>query len=56
VKPRDLLDEARRKGVERLAITDHNEIWAAQEAQQLDPERVMWEEVLTTKGELLRFL
>ncbi len=56
VNPRDLLDEARRKGVDRLAITDHNEIWAALEAQQMDPERVIvGEEVLTTKGELLAF-
>ncbi len=56
VSPRDLLDEARRKGVDRLAITDHNEIWAALEAQQMDPERVIvGEEILTTKGELLAF-
>ncbi len=56
VRPRDLLDEARRKGVDRLAITDHNEIWAALEAQQMDPERVIvGEEILTTNGELLAF-
>jgi len=54
--PRRLLAAARRKGIDRLAITDHNTISGALEAAALDPETVIvGEEILTTKGELLAY-
>lgn len=53
-KPTDLIKTARRKGLDRLVITDHNSIAGALEAQQLDPELiVIGEEIMTTKGEIL---
>lgn len=49
-----LLAACRKKGIHRLAITDHNTIAGALTAKKLDPERVLvGEEVLTTEGELL---
>ena len=54
--PRRLLEAARRKGMDRLAITDHNTIAGAREARQLDADRfIVGEEVLTTEGELLAY-
>lgn len=54
VTPADLVEAARRRGVDRLVVTDHNTIQGALKAQQLDPQRVIvGEEVLTTQGELL---
>ncbi len=54
VKPADLVAACRRRGLDRVIITDHNSISGALEAQQLDPELVIvGEEVLTDKGELL---
>lgn len=51
-----LLAECQRKGIDRLAITDHNRISAAVLAQQVDPGRVIvGEEIMTHKGELLAF-
>jgi predicted metal-dependent phosphoesterase TrpH len=45
-----------RKGIDRIAITDHNEIKGALEAKKLDPERVIvGEEIATTRGELLGY-
>jgi predicted metal-dependent phosphoesterase TrpH len=53
-RPADLVRIARRKGLDRLIITDHNTIAGAQAAQALDPELVIvGEEILTTRGELL---
>lgn len=50
----DLLTHARRIGLQRLVISDHNTIRGALIAQQMDPELVIvGEEVLTTHGELL---
>jgi predicted metal-dependent phosphoesterase TrpH len=50
----DLLAAARRSGLDRLVITDHNSIGGALEAKELDPELVVvGEEIMTTKGELL---
>ncbi|MDX1378094.1 MAG: PHP domain-containing protein [Anaerolineales bacterium] len=44
----------RRKGIDRVVITDHNTIEGAVAAQKLDPELVIvGEEILTTRGELL---
>lgn len=54
VKPADLLAACRRKGIDRIVITDHNTIRGALVAQALDPTRViLGEEIMTTKGELL---
>lgn len=52
--PSKLIAEARRRGVERLIITDHNTITGAQAAQALDPDLVIvGEEIMTTRGEIL---
>lgn len=54
--PEKLLEVCERKGIDRIAITDHNTTDGALHAQQLDPERVIiGEEIMTTKGELLAF-
>lgn len=54
--PRRLLETCRRRGIDRLAITDHNRLAGAWEAAALDPERVIvGEEILTTEGELLGY-
>jgi len=56
VKVKDLIRIARKRGLDRLAITDHNTIRAALYAKTLDPELIIvGEEILTTKGELLAF-
>jgi len=53
-RPVDLIAAARRKGIDRLVITDHNSIWGAREAQAIDPDLVIvGEEIMTTKGEIL---
>lgn len=50
----DLVRAARRKGLDRLVVTDHNSIAGALEAQAIDPELVIvGEEIMTTKGEIL---
>jgi predicted metal-dependent phosphoesterase TrpH len=52
--PEDLIKAARRRGIDRLVITDHNTIAGARAAQNLDPELVIvGEEIMTTKGEIL---
>ena len=52
--PADLIAAARRKGIDRLIITDHNTIAGARVAQVLDPELVIvGEEIMTTRGEIL---
>jgi predicted metal-dependent phosphoesterase TrpH len=52
--PSDLIAAARRKGIDRLIITDHNTIAGALVAQSLDPELVIvGEEIMTTCGEIL---
>jgi hypothetical protein len=54
VTPEALLAAARRKGLDRVVITDHNTIAGALAAQKLDPARVIvGEEIMTTQGELL---
>lgn len=53
-RPADLIKAARRRGLDRLVITDHNTIAGALEAQAIDPELVIvGEEIMTTKGEIL---
>jgi predicted metal-dependent phosphoesterase TrpH len=54
--PRRLLEICEARGIDRIAITDHNEIDGALEAARLDPERVIIsEEIMTSKGELLAY-
>jgi hypothetical protein len=54
VDPANLVETCRRKGIDRVVITDHNLIAGAQVARSLDPQRVIvGEEVMTTQGELL---
>ena len=49
-----LLQVSRRKGIDRLVITDHNTIAGAVLAKEMDPERVIvGEEIVTQAGELL---
>lgn len=49
-----LLQVARRKGLQRLVITDHNTIAGAIRAREMDPELVIvGEEIMTRSGELL---
>ena len=53
-RPEDLVKTCRRKGIERVVVTDHNTIAGARLAQTIDPDRVIvGEEIMTTRGELL---
>lgn len=52
--PADLVRAARRRGLDRVVVTDHNSIAGAKAAQALDPElTIVGEEIMTTKGEIL---
>ncbi|MDQ2693025.1 MAG: PHP domain-containing protein [Chloroflexota bacterium] len=52
--PEKLISVCRRKGIDRVIVTDHNTIAGARAAQALDPERVIvGEEIMTTCGEIL---
>jgi predicted metal-dependent phosphoesterase TrpH len=54
--PSEILQACQRRGIDRVAITDHNAIAGAREAYALDPERVIiGEEILTTEGEILGY-
>lgn len=54
VQPQALVSTCRRKGIDRVVVTDHNTIAGARAAQALDPERVIvGEEIMTTRGEIL---
>jgi predicted metal-dependent phosphoesterase TrpH len=56
VKVEDLIRVAKMRGLQRLAITDHNTLRGAMYAKSLEPELIIiGEEVLTTRGELLAF-
>ena len=51
-----MLTAAREIGLDRLTITDHNEIKGAWIAKEMDPELVIvGEEILTERGELLAY-
>jgi predicted metal-dependent phosphoesterase TrpH len=53
-KPEKLVAAARRKGLGRVIVTDHNAIEGALRAQQIAPELIIvGEEIMTTQGELL---
>ena len=52
--PQSLVDACRRKGIDRVIVTDHNTIAGARAAHAIDPERViLGEEIMTTRGEIL---
>lgn len=52
--PERLLEACRRKGIQRVIITDHNTISGAHQAKELDTERVIvGEEIMTSRGEIL---
>lgn len=52
--PRKLVETCRRKGIDRVVVTDHNTIAGALAAQKLDPELVIvGEEIMTSRGEIL---
>ncbi len=52
--PERFVTAARRKGLDRVVVTDHNSIAGARAAYALDPERIIiGEEIMTTKGEIL---
>lgn len=56
MKPSRILEICRRRGIDRIAITDHNTLRGALEAAALDPDRVIvGEEIMTTRGELLAY-
>ena len=49
-----LLETCRKKGIDRIVVTDHNTTAGAFHAQNIDTQRVIvGEEILTQKGELL---
>ena len=53
-RPADLIATARRKGIDRVVVTDHNSIAGAREAQAIDSELIIvGEEIMTTRGEIL---
>lgn len=50
-RPQAMLRAARERGLDRIVVTDHNEIRGALELQQLDPDRVIvGEEVKSREG------
>ena len=52
--PADLVKTCRRKGIDRVVVTDHNTIAGARAAQAIDPKLVIiGEEIMTTRGEIL---
>jgi hypothetical protein len=56
MQPEKLLQVAHQRGLDRLAITDHNTIQGARRAATLEPDFVIvGEEIMTTEGELLAF-
>ncbi|HEV2146668.1 MAG TPA: PHP domain-containing protein [Longimicrobiaceae bacterium] len=49
--PERILETARERGIDRLVVTDHNEVSAALELHRMDPERILvGEEVKTAEG------
>jgi predicted metal-dependent phosphoesterase TrpH len=52
--PADLIRFSRRRGLDRVVVTDHNTLAGALTAHALDPERiVVGEEIMTSRGEIL---
>ncbi len=53
-RPADLVQTCRRKGIDRVVVTDHNTIAGARAAQAIDSELIIvGEEIATTRGEIL---
>lgn len=56
VKPETVISACQRKGIDKLAVTDHNAIAGALRLKELAPELIIvGEEIMTTEGELLAF-
>lgn len=56
LRPDQLIGRARRRGLDRVAVTDHNTIQGALACAELDPARVIvGEEIQTQQGELLAY-
>lgn len=56
IRPADLVRTCLRRGLDRLAITDHNTIRGALAARALAPALIIvGEEIMTTQGELLAY-
>ena len=56
LKPADIVQACREKGIAKLALTDHHSIRGALELHALAPELVIvGEEIMTTQGELLAY-
>ena len=54
--PARVLEICRQRGIDKVAITDHNTVAGALQAAETDPTRVIvGEEIKTSKGELLAF-
>jgi predicted metal-dependent phosphoesterase TrpH len=56
MRPADILRTCRRRGIDRLAVTDHNTLRGALELRDMAPELIIvGEEIMTTQGELLAY-
>lgn len=54
--PEEVIEVARRRGLDRVAITDHDRLEGALKLREMAPELVIvGEEIRTTRGELLGF-
>ena len=54
--PARIIEDCHAKGIDKLAVTDHNAIAGALELREMAPELVIvGEEIMTTEGELLAF-
>ncbi len=55
-RPEDLIARARQLGLDKLAITEHNNLAGALHAKQLAPDLIIvGEEIRTTQGELIAY-
>ncbi|MCS7283107.1 MAG: PHP domain-containing protein [Anaerolineae bacterium] len=56
VSPERFLEVCRRRGLDRVAVTDHNTIAGALRLKEMDPERIIvGQEIRTTRGELIAY-
>jgi len=56
MRPVEIVRTCREKGIDRLAVTDHNTLRGALEMRAIAPELVIvGEEIMTTQGELLAY-
>jgi predicted metal-dependent phosphoesterase TrpH len=56
MRPADIVRVCRQRGLDRLAVTDHNTVAGALELRALAPELIIiGEEIMTTQGELLAY-